>query len=82
MYLPYKAVTVEEDRIGNLQLWIGKDAPKPKNEEKIAYIQNSQDREAIYSYSFDLTEDDISEISRGYAVTIYLHEDLIVDIFS
>ena len=82
MYLPYKACTAQEDKIGNLQIWLGKNAPMPKEEEKIAYIQTSQDRETIFSACFDLEPEDVEEISKGYATTINLHIEYIADIFS
>lgn len=82
MYLPFKACTAQEDRIGSLQIWLGDNTAKPEEEKKIAYIQSEQDRQSIYENCFDLSAEDIEEISKGYAVTINLHIDYIVDIFS
>lgn len=80
MYLPFRPVTAQEDRIGNLQLWIGK--VKPANEDKIAYIQTSQARSDIFVNCFNLTDEDKEELEKGYTVVLQLHEDYIVDIFS
>lgn len=82
MYLPYKAMTAQTDTTGNLQLWIGKNAPKPTAEEKIATIETNQDKATIYSYCFDLTEETKTQIDNGNTGTIYLHQELIADIFS
>lgn len=82
MYLPFKFVTMEEDGIGNLQIWLGENIPKPTNEEKIAYIQTSQDKSNIYANCFGFEDENIEELAKGYTVVAQLHIDYIADIFS
>lgn len=81
MYLPYVKMTCQEDRIGNLMIWCGENTPKPKDENQIAYIQNSQERESLFDYCFGLENEDIEELEKGYTITIELHEDLADEIF-
>lgn len=81
MYLPYVKMTAKEDRIGNLMIWSGENQPMPKDDNQIAYIQTTQDRESIFSYCFGLETEDTEELEKGYSITINLHEDIAVDIF-
>ena len=80
MYLPYVKVTAREDRIGNLLVWRGDNTPLPRGDKydsEVAYIQDSQSRESIFSYCFDLTAEDRESLQSGYTVVLNLHEDIV-----
>lgn len=82
MYLPYVKCVAQEDRLGNLEIWVGINHLRPTDETQIAYIQTSQEREYIYENCFGFTEISRNEIEKGWSTVIELHEDVVVDIFS
>ena len=79
MYLPYVKVTAQEDRIGNLLLWLGH-KPKPDNDNLIAYVQTSQARGDLLANCL-VDDEEVAELSKGYKVEMHLHCDTAVELF-
>lgn len=77
IYSPYVDCIFKYDRIGNLQIWQGTEAGSP---DEAAYVQNSQNIDAIFEYA-TLTEEDKEALDRGWAIAAGLHEDMVAALF-